>query len=815
MPVIPEAVIEDVRARTDIVQVIGDRVPLKRAGAAWKACCPFHNEKTPSFTVNPQRQSFKCFGCGEGGDVFKFLMKHDGMSFVDAVRYLAEKCGVEIVAEEDDGRTARAKRLFQINAEAAAFFHRCLLKTKGAEPARAYLERRKLDAATVEAFQLGYDPDEWGALDEFARRNRFTPEEMVAAGLGTLPDRPGASANLRDRFHGRLMFPICDQTGRVVAFSGRILDAAKSPAKYVNSPETDVFKKARVLYALDKAQRHIASSPHREAIVCEGQIDVIRCHACGFPRAVASEGTAFTPEHARLLHRSADSVVELFDADAAGRKAAVRTAAILLAEGLAVRVAEMPAGEDPDSFLLKNPPEAFQRMLDDAVGIVPFHVAFLRAQERDPDGADAAARIVQGVLQTVAACRNAVQKARMLQEVASLMNLPESAIRDELAGVEEALRRQEQSAARRAERMQNAECRMPNEKPAAAPSPPVHPSGSAPKGTAQTTGGAHIQHSAFSTQHSPAEPPPEIFDDPSRDASDIQHSALGTQHSSPAEPDALDVALCEFLLNHCLEEPGTLNALSKHLPAAILPSPLVRRIAVAFYASVGASTDPVYDLQQSDPAVASFLGTVAARHDRTGTSENFLAKDVAHDLVLAAWRRHLQARLAEATPARGEEDTPEKMRRRMEIRATVRKLRDWTRGEAAVRVLAGIEDSHAESAEGAETKPHAESAETAEPNPRAESAVPNPHAETAESAEPKPHAESAETAEPKPHAESAEFAESGGGASSPSEPQFVIPAAQPPARHSGGAAAGPSFVISPPAVPPPEETFEDLPPDDL
>ena len=752
MPVIPEAVIEDVRARTDIVQVIGDRVPLKRAGAAWKACCPFHNEKTPSFTVNPQRQSFKCFGCGEGGDVFKFLMKHDGMSFVDAVRYLAEKCGVEVVAEEDDGRTARAKRLYQINAEFAAFCHRCLLKTSAAAAARAYLERRRLDAATVEAFQLGYDPDEWGALDEFARRNRFTPEEMVAAGIGSLPDRPGASANLRDRFHGRLMFPICDQTGRVVAFSARVLDAAKSPAKYVNSPETDVFKKARVLYALDKAQRHIASSKHREAIVCEGQIDVIRCHACGFPRAVASEGTAFTPEHAKLLHRYADSVVELFDADAAGRKAAVRTAAILLAEGLAVRVAEMPAGEDPDSFLLKNPPEAFQRMLDDAVGIVPFHVAFLRAQERDPDGADAAARIVQGVLQTVAACKNAVQKARMLQEVASLTNLPESAIRDELAGVEETLRRQEQSAARRAERMQNAECRMLNEKPVVAPSSPVQPSASAPKGTAQTAEGADIQHSAFSIQH-----------------------------SRPAEPDALDVAICEFLLNHCLEEPGTLNALSRLLPASILPCPLVRRIAEAFYASVGASTDPVYDLQQSDPAVEKFLGTVAARHDRTGRSENFLAKDVAQDLVLAAWRRHLQSRLAEATPAPGAPDSPELMRRRMEARGTIRQLRDWTRGEAVVRALAGLEDE----------EPHAESAENAEPFP---GEAGSPSGGAGERSEPEgvsgsPSGEAGERSEP----EGVSPAESSG-ASSPSEPPFVAP---------------------PPEAPPPEEDYEDLPPDDL
>ena len=784
MPVIPEAVIEDVRARTDIVQVIGDRVPLKRAGAAWKACCPFHNEKTPSFTVNPQRQSFKCFGCGEGGDVFKFLMKHDGMSFVDAVRYLAEKCGVEVVAEEDDGRTARAKRLYQINAEFAAFCHRCLLKTSAAAGARAYLERRRLDAATVEAFQLGYDPDEWGALDEFARRNRFTPEEMVAAGIGSLPDRPGASANLRDRFHGRLMFPICDQTGRVVAFSARVLDAAKSPAKYVNSPETDVFKKARVLYALDKAQRHIASSKHREAIVCEGQIDVIRCHACGFPRAVASEGTAFTPEHAKLLHRYADSVVELFDADAAGRKAAVRTAAILLAEGLAVRVAEMPAGEDPDSFLLKNPPEAFQRMLDDAVGIVPFHVAFLRAQERDPDGADAAARIVQGVLQTVAACKNAVQKARMLQEVASLTNLPEDAIRDELAGVEETLRRQEQSAARREaaraatpaepeELPQARFARQPPQRggrpapPASFPPPAVPLPPPSERGVARSAGGSTSSGPAQRpAPSSRGEPPPEIFDDPSHDSA--PGAAPGAE--VPPEPDALDVAICAFLLNHCLEEPGTLNALSRLLPASILPCPLVRRIAEAFYSSVGASTDPVYDLQQSDKAAEAFLGTVAARHDRTGTSENFLAKDVAHDLVLAAWRRHLQSRLAEATPAPGAPDSPELMRRRMEARGTIRQLRDWTRGEAVVRALAGVEDDPG-GAESAELDSHAESAE------------------------------------PFPGGAGSPV----GGAGERSEPEGVSPAA------SGGASAPsePPFVAPPPEAPPPEEDYEDLPPDDL
>ena len=418
MPTIPDQTIEEIRSRTDIVQVIGERVPLKRAGAAWKACCPFHHEKTPSFNVNPSRQSYKCFGCGEGGDVFKFLMRHDGMTFLDAVRHLAEKCGVEIVEEDDGGRGARAKRLFLVNAEAAAFFHRCLLQSAAAAPARAYLEKRSLGPDVVERFELGYDPDAWGALDKFAETHGFTKREMVDAGLGVLPDGAPPSSPLRDRFHGRLMFPVKDHQGRVVAFSGRVLDKAASPAKYVNSPETDVFKKARVLYALDKAQRPIANSLHREAIVCEGQIDVIRCHACGFPRAVASEGTAFTDEHAKLLHRYADSAVLLFDADAAGRKAAVRTAGILLAEGIPVRIARMPDGEDPDSFLLSHSKEDFQAILDAAIGPVPFHVAHLRAQEADPESADAAGRIVKEVLQTVAACANAVHKARMVQELA-------------------------------------------------------------------------------------------------------------------------------------------------------------------------------------------------------------------------------------------------------------------------------------------------------------------------------------------------------------------------------------------------------------
>ena len=450
MPTIPDSIIEDVRQRTDIAEIIGRSISLKRQSGGWVGLCPFHHEKTPSFHVNEARQRFHCFGCGLDGDVFKFLMLNDGMTFLDAVRFLAEKAGIVIREEADDGSRARLKRLYHIHAEAAAFFRRCLLQTKEAETARAYLERRRLTGDIAERFQLGYVPMMRGVLNQFAQRNRFTIAEMVEAGLGTLPDRPTAESILHNRFRGRLMFPICDHTGRVVAFSGRILDSAASPAKYVNSPETPIFKKARVLYALDKAQRAIANSQHREAILCEGQIDVIRCHACGFPRAVASEGTAFTAEHAQLLHRYADSAIELFDSDKAGRKAAIRTAAILLAEGIPVRIASLPEGEDPDSFLLKHPPEAFQKILDDARDVIAFQVEYLRAQEQDPDSPGAAGRIVRETLQTIAACSNPVHRERMLQDLSRILQLSMETIRDEMTGVEETLRRREQSAERRA-----------------------------------------------------------------------------------------------------------------------------------------------------------------------------------------------------------------------------------------------------------------------------------------------------------------------------------------------------------------------------
>ena len=651
VPTIPEQTIEEIRSRTDIVQVIGERISLKRAGTAWKACCPFHREKTPSFHVNPSRQRYHCFGCGEDGDAFTFLMKHDGMTFVDAVRHLAEKCGVEIVEEDDGGRGARAKRLYLVNAEAAAFFHRCLLRTEAAAPARAYLEKRSLGPEVVELFELGYDPEPWGTLDKFAEAHKFTKEEMVAAGLGILPDGANSSSLLRDRFHGRLMFPVKDHQGRVVAFSGRVLDKAASPAKYVNSPETDIFRKSNVLYALDKAQRAIAAAPHREAIVCEGQIDVIRCHACGFPRAVASEGTAFTEEHAKLLHRYADSAVLLFDADSAGRKAAIRTAAILLAEGIPVRVARMPEGEDPDSFLLAHSKEDFQAILDAAESPVSFHVAHLRAQESDPDGAGAAGRIAKEVLQTVAVCASPVHKARMVQELAQELRLPEDAVRAELSGVDEALRRQREGSAFRRENAARGGVSAPPPAPLSPPPPPDVP-------------------------------PPELFEEPDPEPA----SGARPETAAPAAvpPDPADVALCEFLLKHGEEHPATVRALAALLPPSIVPNPMVRSLVEAFYAEVaGGDGDALLRVQEADPKAAEFLGVLSARRDPTADHP---PRDFVHQILLDAWRRHVTGLLAPLASEKG----LDALRRRQDLRRAALDLKSWRLGCMRVHELAGV-----------------------------------------------------------------------------------------------------------------------------
>jgi DNA primase len=372
MPSIPAETIEQIAAANDIVEVIGAYFPLKRAGTNFKTLCPFHQEKTPSFTVSPQRQTFHCFGCGAGGSVFRFVMDYEHIDFPSAVRKLAARVGIPVVEErgphgEDRQHEAR-RTLLKLHAEAAGWFHDNLLKKEFAASARDYLKKRGISAEIAKRWQLGFAPDEWDAFGSWARGRGYDARELIASGLVKTKDdadrAPDQTSNLKpqssyDRFRGRIMFPICNDVGEVIAFSGRLLESEAESAKYINSPETPLFRKGNVLFGLHKTKRGLIEAT--SAIVCEGQLDLITLYEAGITNVVAPQGTAFTENQARLLKRFVHEVVLCFDADAAGNKAAERSLDALLQNDLIVRVAEMPAGEDPDSLVRREGKEKFEK----------------------------------------------------------------------------------------------------------------------------------------------------------------------------------------------------------------------------------------------------------------------------------------------------------------------------------------------------------------------------------------------------------------------------------------------------------------------
>ena len=434
---ITESTIEEIKARTDLSDLIASYgVAVKSAGSTKKACCPFHHEKTPSVNINDSKGFYHCFGCGESGDAIKFVQKMEGLTFVEAVKKLAEACGVMIEEGGEDPAAGRRRRLHALLAELTQFYHRCLLKTKEGELARSYLRERELSDEVCEAYQIGYALNGVANILKWGEKYGYTPAEIEAAGVIRQGNRPGDLGY--HRFAGRLMFPIRDRQGRVVGFSGRQLVASKNSGKYVNSPETDVFKKSKVLYGFDKAAGAIAKAPNHEAIVCEGQIDCIRLQTSGFPNSVAGQGTAFTEDHVKMLAKCADQITLVYDDDAAGHKATVKSARLCLAAGLPVRVVSLPGGDDPDSFLRAHPAEDFRKMLDNAESIMSFQVRAARAAESNPNSVDALARMTREVIATVAACPNAVVKAAMTGEAAKLLGVPPAALGEELSKAEAA-----------------------------------------------------------------------------------------------------------------------------------------------------------------------------------------------------------------------------------------------------------------------------------------------------------------------------------------------------------------------------------------
>lgn len=350
--------LQTIKDRVDILALVQEYVPLKKAGVYWKANCPFHREKTPSFIVNPERQIFKCFGCGKGGDIFSFVQEMEGMDFVEALKLLADRAGIKIDSFKNEIDKSQKNRILEINQKAAYFFHRFLMEMPAAKSARDYLERRGLKKDTIETWQIGFIPDQWDLLTKYFLNKGIGIDDLIAAGLVIKKDGAQLNSNqgFYDRFRGRIMFPIWDVHGNIVGFTGRVLvETENSGGKYVNTPQTIVYDKSRVLFGLDKAKTEIKT--HDLAVIVEGQMDVIACYQAGMKNVVASSGTALTAEQIRLLKRYSVNLAIAFDADKAGINAAKRGIEIALSEGLNVKVIQLEegVGKDADECLKNNP----------------------------------------------------------------------------------------------------------------------------------------------------------------------------------------------------------------------------------------------------------------------------------------------------------------------------------------------------------------------------------------------------------------------------------------------------------------------------
>jgi DNA primase len=407
MGLIPDEVIHEIRDRADIVAVIGQHVALRKAGRNHKGLCPFHHEKTPSFNVNGDKQFFYCFGCQKKGDVFTFVMEYEGKSFIEAAESLAGRLGIAIPEQRESPALQRERgersRMLEINALAARFFRETLRDERRGLPGRQYLAERGIDDATAEAFQLGYAPDDWHALANFLAEQRVPAE--LAIKLGLLKRQPRAGG-VYDGFRSRLMCPVIVPGGEVAGFSGRIIPGAQPDkdgevAKYINSPESPVYKKSRLLFGLHHAREAFRRT--RRAVLVEGNFDVIHLHQAGFDDTVAPLGTALTEEQIAQLRRLVDHVVVLYDGDAAGRKATLRALEALVNADVAVRIAALPPGVDPDGMVAGGRVSELTTLLERAQpGIEYFiHEVWTRSA-RSADGRSAALEEAAKVLAHVA-----------------------------------------------------------------------------------------------------------------------------------------------------------------------------------------------------------------------------------------------------------------------------------------------------------------------------------------------------------------------------------------------------------------------------
>ena len=418
----------EVKRSADIVDIVSRYVSLKKAGRTFKALCPFHTEKTPSFIVNPERQMFRCFGCGKAGDVFSFVAEHERVDFPEAVRIVASAVGVTIPETRGrrEGPSKELKtRLYDLHRWAAEFFVRQLAQEASGAKARDYLAARRFDKKILDAWSVGYAPDSWDALGNAARGAGFSDKELIAGGL-VIPRNEGNG--YYDRFRNRVVFPIRDIQGRAIAFGARTLE--DSEVKYLNSPETPLFSKSRCLYGLDKARDPVIQG--RRVMITEGYTDTLMCHQAGIDWAVATLGTALTRDHVALLRRYADTVVLLFDADKAGEAAVDRSLEVFGEFDLDVRVPELEQGMDPCDFLVSDGPEAFVGRVDAAREL--FEVKLdLSCRRHDMATSDGRARAMDEALKAIALIANAAKADLLTEAIARRVGVDREAARRRLA----------------------------------------------------------------------------------------------------------------------------------------------------------------------------------------------------------------------------------------------------------------------------------------------------------------------------------------------------------------------------------------------
>lgn len=449
----PREVIDEVRLQNDIVEVISQYVPLKQKGSSYFGLCPFHNEKTASFSVNSEKQFYYCFGCGAAGNVFSFLMEMENIDFPEAMKKLAERAHITLPEPEKSAQVIAAEqtkqRLFEIHTLAGRFFYDCLQEEQG-EQARAYLAKRQMNPRIARKFGIGYSPDRYDALFRHLREKGFSVSELLKSGL-VLENKDGKGYH--DRFRGRLMFPIFDVQGRVVGFGGRIL--AKGEPKYLNSPETILFSKSRNLYGLNFAK----AAKKRELILVEGYMDMLSIYQAGFHNVVASLGTAFNQEHARTLKRFADDVILLYDSDEAGTNAALRAIPVLVKNGFRVKVTQVPDGKDPDEFIKANGAAAFSKILVNAVHYISFEIACIQRKYhlKNPEHR---VRFATEAAEILAKLDSEIERNVYLGEVSRVTGVEERAIRTE---IDKLLRKEEDAFRREAEkRQQSLKSYVPN-----------------------------------------------------------------------------------------------------------------------------------------------------------------------------------------------------------------------------------------------------------------------------------------------------------------------------------------------------------------